>query len=423
MQTQNDFVSALTTDFTVEVISSNDLISDIYRKQALRQRGLSRRGRHPVPSKTVLATVPPFDPSKTITIKPIFLLHSIGRITTPPVPNFASLSATWAVIRYLWAFDTDGTTHSQPLHLSRIARDLDFHQKAVLSDEVGMGMAWYIMTGYLGTTEAIDVSIALETPSWSMFQQFPASPDYLFFDDPSKNTYVVECKGNQSSYDSALHQLQRGTEQVPSIVFTDGRRSTSLVIATCMYEDFTEVFIIDPPNNSSDSDDAKRDEYAEKTGTTEWTVKDNTSFSMDSRLLGRAKILNYAGFEMEALSQLPKRIQQRYERRVRGSVAGNTFETPHGNFVGVTETFETLSDYIIRFSKGLLQDSYARFRSQQNIAGTGEEAGASQVSPTPEFISSFGESGFLVNKIDTRVEVGFQSICRDGTLMQLTIQK
>ena len=98
----------------------------------------------------------------TINIKPIYLLHAIGRITTPPVPNLVDLSSTWAIIRYLWAFEIPGVSTNPLLLLSSIARQIDFHQKALLSDEIGMGMAYYIMTNFFKTTEVIDVSIALE---------------------------------------------------------------------------------------------------------------------------------------------------------------------------------------------------------------------------------------------------------------------
>jgi hypothetical protein len=290
--TASEYFSALSTDFMIEIESSPPLINDILQKQQLRNRELSRKSRPPIPTKTNITSFGMFDPPKQVQIKPISLLHAIGRITTPPVPNLAHLSSTWAVIRYLWAFETTGAGSIQPLKLSSVARELDFHQKGLLSDEVGMGMAWYIMTSFFNTTNAIDVSVALQTPSWNMFQQTTASPDYLFYDDPAKNVFIVECKGNQSSYDSTLRQLQRGTEQVPSIVFTDGRSSTSIVIATFMARKSTTVYIVDPDEKSDDEIDySKSTDKADKIGPTQWRIKDDKQFSRDSRLLSRAKAL------------------------------------------------------------------------------------------------------------------------------------
>jgi hypothetical protein len=37
-------------------------------------------------------------------ISPLNLLHSIGIITTPIIPNMVDISSTWAIIRYFWAF-------------------------------------------------------------------------------------------------------------------------------------------------------------------------------------------------------------------------------------------------------------------------------------------------------------------------------
>jgi hypothetical protein len=185
-----DLITSLLTDFDVEVESSQSLVRDIARKQVARDRDWASKGKISPPSKATITPVGLFDPPKHINVKPIHLLHSIGRITTPPIQNLASLSSTWAIIRYCWAFAGHSVGSLSSLILSPTARDLDFHQKMLLSDEVGVGMAWYIMTNYFKTTSAIDVSVALRTPSWNMFEQYSATPDYLFYDDPLKTTWI-----------------------------------------------------------------------------------------------------------------------------------------------------------------------------------------------------------------------------------------
>ena len=48
-------------------------------------------------------------------------------------------------------------------------------------------------------------------------------------------------------------------EQVPSIVIGAGPRPVvTIVVATCMLEDRTEVFVLDPPPDPPDDNDQKR---------------------------------------------------------------------------------------------------------------------------------------------------------------------
>ncbi|MDQ2918567.1 MAG: hypothetical protein M3R10_01665, partial [Verrucomicrobiota bacterium] len=86
-----------------------------------------------VPMKP-LALVAEFNPPAFEEFHIIELLHALGETTTPPVPNYADLSATWAMVRYIWAFDRAPSGIAAPLRLSPTARTLDFHQKTLLSD-------------------------------------------------------------------------------------------------------------------------------------------------------------------------------------------------------------------------------------------------------------------------------------------------
>jgi len=423
--TASDYFSALSTDFLIGIESSSLLLNGIHRKQQLRNQELSRKHKLAIPTKTSVTQIHLFDPPKQITIKPISLLHAIGRITTPPVPNLAHLSSTWAIIRYLWAFDVlNIASGSAPLRLSSVARDLDFHQKCLLSDEVGMGMSWYIMTNYFNTTNAIDISLALKTPSLNMFQQTQASPDFLFYDDPTKNVFVVECKGNQSSYDSTLCQLQRGTEQVPSIVFTDGRRSTSIVVATYMSGNNTTVYIVDPEGvDDSGIDYSQSTDKADKIGPTQWRIKNDKQFTTDSRLLSRAKALMYAGSDKEALSQLPYEVQQRWSKNVRVSVTRERFETDFGDYIGIRENLRTYDGNEVEFSRGLLGNLSEKYSAPFKGIKEREQSGGEQI-PFPESYGSwFQESAFLTTTRETARKFIIQSICRDGTMMQLSIAK
>ena len=75
-----------------------------------------------------------------------------------------------------------------------------------------------------------------------------------------------------------MEQLRRGTEQVPSLRFTDGRSPpTALVIGTRLTGKKTEVLVIDPPP------DEERPEHMIKHGPKEWEISDSGEFQ---RIIG-----------------------------------------------------------------------------------------------------------------------------------------
>ena len=88
------------------------------------------------------------------------------------------------------------------LRLSDDARRMDFHQKTLLSDEFGVGMAGLLMESFFGAGSFVDISIALNDPAayQDIEQEGDAQPDYLMWGDEADSPYyVVECKGTQSS--------------------------------------------------------------------------------------------------------------------------------------------------------------------------------------------------------------------------------
>ena len=177
------------------------------------------------------------------------------------------------------------------LRLSDEARNIDFHQKGLLSDRIGVGMAATLLGSYLNAPLAADVSVAMHDPTWPIDVQGDASPDYLFFDESQTNLFVVECKGTQTTRYSSIDQLRRGTEQVPSVVFTDGRRPPSLVIATYLAKSGTRVLILDPPGDDPGNERPSR----RITGQREWTIEHSDRFTYSTRAISEAKLLSFAG--------------------------------------------------------------------------------------------------------------------------------
>src|SRR5215213_888070 len=336
MPTIQEWLNALTISRRVRVESSPALIQEIQQRQVRKQTERQQRG-HPLPSqKLQLMTVSPFAPEAEIDVVPVHLLLRLGVVTTPAVENLADICSTWACFRYLWAFDIPPPGFSnQSLRLSYAARNIDFHQKSLLSDEIGVGMAALLVGAYMNAPLAADVSVAMNDPTWPIDLQSRESPDYLFFDSTQTTIFIVECKGSQTTRAASMDQLRRGTEQVPSLIFTDGRRPPSLIVATLLSSNGTTVFVVDPP-----SDDESRIEELEKperTGKREWRVRDDKAFTRATRLISQAKLLSFSGADEAAATKLQRaRTEVRRTPRVVPRVT-TTSENEFGTFIGVRQ--------------------------------------------------------------------------------------
>jgi len=257
-------------------------------------------------------------------------------VTTPAVENLADICSTWAYLRYLWAFDIPAAGVVDPdLRLSDAARGIDFHQKGLLSDQIGVGMAAMLMGMYLNAPLATDVSVAMDDPAWPIDLQYDTSPDYLFFDATQTTLYVVECKGTQTSRSASLDQLRRGAEQVPSLTFVDGRTPPSLVVATYLSKHETRVLLIDPPPGNDVPPD--RPEKPERVSQREWKVRSDVEFGRATRLISEAKVLSFAGFYDAAAHKL-ERAQTRMARTLRSAPRElETVENEFGRFRGIRQ--------------------------------------------------------------------------------------
>ncbi|XEC95681.1 hypothetical protein AB6A23_03655 [Paenibacillus tarimensis] len=359
MPTRQEWVNALLNEYTVKVISSNQLITDVKNKQLERIADLTAKEKLIPHMKTNLTPVTQFDPELDIKLTTYSLLHMVGLITTPIVTNLVDISSTWALYRYIWAFEIPTAATVDPaLKLSNIARNIDFHQKTLLSDEIGVGMAAYIMSTYFDAHHFTDIDVALRSPTLGLIQTGSTSPDYLFYDN-NKNYYVVECKGSQTSKNTSLDQLRRGTEQVPSIQFQNGQSATSLILATCMLNDKTEVYIIDPPGDQDDR--YYKEELGGKTeqiGQNTWKVKDQKKFETELDLMYRSKILAFCGKEYEAVNLLPETLKGKIKIKTkqRAEEIFDVHETIFGNFEGITQSLPILENVNIEVFRGLRSD-------------------------------------------------------------------
>lgn len=290
----------LEANYRVTVESSDQLLVKVNRQVQKRQQGLQAKGAPLPPAKnaTVLGAL---QGRRSWDIRAIDLLHKIGFVTTPAWVNMARLSASWATRRYFWAIGEP--VGQQPnLRLSDDARRMDFHQKTLLSDEFGVGMAGLLMEEFFGAGSFVDVSIALNDPAayQDIEQEGDAQPDYLMWGDEADSPYyVVECKGTQSSRSESHNQLRRGLEQVPSVVVGAGpRQVVTVVVATCLLDNSTEVLVLDPPPDKPD-DDRPRDEASEKvserTGKRSWRISNPKAFRERTVVAEESNLLKWAG--------------------------------------------------------------------------------------------------------------------------------
>lgn len=255
-----------------------------------------------------------------------------------------------------------------------------------------------------------------------MFQQSSATPDYLFFDDSSSQLFIVECKGNQSSYNSALDQLRRGTEQVPSITFNSGRISTAIVIATCMLDSETNVYIIDPSDAETNNyRKSSRFEKADQVSQATWKVADEEGFNIDSRLISRAKILNFAGAEQEALSQLPLDLQTYWSQYIREERKQVQLDTNYGKFIGSKETFVMSDGSNIQLFRGVLNDLWDNIYIPQKNEKARRKSGTERHPAPEDFTKRFKTQGFIETIDKSQSQILARSVSRDGTIFQITI--
>lgn len=443
MPTRQEWIDALSRVRFIRVVSSNGLIADIASNQNWRDQKLMSGGRPLPPTKRALSCVQDFNPERRVAVRPIELLHCTGVITTPPIPNLADLSSTWAVLRYLWAFDPMPSGSSPSLVLSREAREIDPHQKTLLSDQIGVGMTGYLMSRFLGMPYVLDVDTALRNKALGVERETAAAPDYLFFDQTFNLAYVVECKGNQTSYASMVTQLRRGTEQVPSIRFTNGRTATSLVVGACMLRRNTTVYVVDPPDDEPDSDHTEDTKEATKGGPRNWQIGDYERLRQELLQLTRAKRLTFAGAVADAVKQLVHAPTDALERYGGQNPRLETVQTDLGTFEGVRGLVPTSDGNTVEVFKGIHsglrhlfdeQVEEARKRPQKPMGPSGNELtspGGSHadserqseesVFPSDNFKHQFSESAYVTAYSEEQGVATVRSIGRDGTVFQVAI--
>jgi hypothetical protein len=411
MPTLDEWERALHSPRLVSIDSSPQLITDIQQRQVQQDARLAAQGRPPAQRKPHLTPVSglPLE----VLIEPVQLLHRMGVVTTPAVENLADVCSWWAYIRYLWAFEFPSGHARDRLRLSQPALSIDFHQKGLMSDHIGVGMAALLMSMFLGAPHASDVSVVMKDPAWPVDLAGSASPDYLFSNADQSILYVVECKGTRCSRTNALDQLRRGTEQVPALIFTDGRpQPPSLVIGTHMSGSFVRVYVVDPP-----SDDLPAEQLPKKVGEREWRIPKGKVVEDAARHVSQAKVLSYAGLDEAAatkVEQLPRRLKEFPRTTPRETVLE---ENEFGTFRGVRQLIPSRDNLRVEIFQAV-RESILEAYTQDDVDRIREEI------QRLESTASIERAGSDVRGI-ARDQRGssrtIRSFSSDGTLLEIRI--
>lgn len=170
---------------------------------------------------------------KRVSIDILDMMLRIGSLAIPAMSIEHSINAWWAWLRYASAF-TDGPE----FRLKAAYANLDAHQKAVLSDDFGMGVTLSYVVPALDLQTLFDGRYFVDflAPSVSAKAVQVAkngqlkSPDFIGQDSAGR-WHAIECKGTQTSSQARRDQLKTGRHQKANVVFPPSVRGEKLVSA------------------------------------------------------------------------------------------------------------------------------------------------------------------------------------------------
>jgi len=179
-------------------------------------------------------------------------MHRLGRLTIPHQLHGVSLSEFWAWIRYFAA-----PSSSADLRLSRHFRDLDPHQKTILSDDWGVAFGMDFLARTLGLIQIIDGRDFVRRRIAHLGGSYVGHgkignqkcPDFVALDNQNR-WHIIECKGTQSSLSTRKGQLhtalsQKSVIQLPNNIMGE-RLATGLFIGTEGKGPTSSLKIVDP---------------------------------------------------------------------------------------------------------------------------------------------------------------------------------
>lgn len=346
----------LQSNLLVRLDSSTRTLQKVQKRIAKRVQEFAQKGE--VPEIKTPSVVGALQQTANFNLRPVDLLRKIGQLTTPSSLNMAQFSASWATRRYFWAIQPG----AGDFRLSQDARQLDFHQKTLLSDEFGIGMAGVVMERYFSTDGFSDVSAALADPTFGLQHQGDPEPDYIMWNTAAGQYYVVECKGCQTNRSTALDQIRRAMEQLPTVSFRNTNRTmVSLVIATLLDKTSTTVIVLDP---SDDEREFRDKDVSQRISQRRWRVENEEKFTVRAEELQRSHLLKWSG-QSQAAAMIDEHIEvQRVRAQDLTNAPLETREIAGEIFDGFDSSlFPELGNSALRVFSGVQRDLLEAARS------------------------------------------------------------
>jgi hypothetical protein len=286
-----------------------------------------------------------------------------------------------------------------------------------MSDQLGVGMAALIMEQYFHASDAVDVDVAVADASLGLTLEQATTPDYIFGNPSNSVMFVVECKGTHGSRSSVVDQLRRGTEQLPSLKFTDGRPPPQgLIIGTQLSPSGVKVYVVDPPG-----DDDTEVEPRERRDRRTLVIPDSNAFERASRAAAQAKLLAFAGEEQASASRLrgvwPEWVETAPRERGRAPfVRENRF----GVFRGRLDRLILADGVQVEVFQGLERNLLEAYTGDDRDAVA---TGVIGLDRRRREVSSETPSGLGVESTLDSNSATVRSVALDGTIFELNLMR
>lgn len=272
-------------------------------------------------------------------------LSSIGTLTTLSYPVEFDLSRIHAFFRYAWLFAAPG-----PLRLRDSISEVDFHQKTLISDELGVGVSGLVASQLFGVRYFADAYPFLKKYApiaYAGGSGRTKTPDFIGLDNAG-NFFVIEAKGTQSGGATVRKQVRSGRIQKSNVIFSGGITPVRMVVATKFsrashrFGSSTQAFDPVPMIKFSDEDRelVRREHFLKVISSAGVRIKRNdlldNNYSFDKGACVPIKILEHDGigtsfvFRSDVLigGKTEKR-QEPYRYVVTFGVSSQTFAAAH----------------------------------------------------------------------------------------------
>jgi hypothetical protein len=259
-----------------------------------------------------------------VMVRPIDAMQRLTRVTALTVSDdIYAFYSHWGWLRYLGAFDWDGSPPTLALENAAVA-NVHANQLRVLSEELGVGFGvllaeeWCRAIGARGTIRTTDVDKALRRPSGMNLAKAPGArrqPDYLMqfasaADPNAQESVLLETKGTAtSSY--AVAQLAHATTQL-ALLLLNGRSLQGVAISTVSSGRRLEYRAVDPDGDSTpwvpqeDDIEAARHHKPRSTEIGEVTDTSKEEFLASATVTANASLADFAGLYDAARAWLPQ---------------------------------------------------------------------------------------------------------------------